>query len=60
MKNSAAGAHPVFVEAYDEAGLIVISYHKWFHEFKMMNLTSKLGKVAEGGKYVKTWNWKHY
>ena len=59
LKKSAAEAHRLLVEAYDDAALSERSCHEWFQKFK--NGEFDIGdKETEGRKYTKTRNWKHY
>ena len=61
LKKSAAEAHRLLVEVYDDAALsereVVVSA---FKSLKTVNLTSKTKNVVEGRKCTKTRNWKHY
>ena len=59
LKKSAAEAHRLLVEAYDDAALSERSC-EWFKSLKTVKLTSKTKNVAEGRKCTKTRNWKHY
>jgi len=61
LKKSPAEAHRLLVEAYGDAALSERRCREWFQKFKNgERLTSKTKTVAEGRKYTKTRNWKHY
>ena len=61
LKKSAAEAHRLLVEAYDDTALSERSCREWFQKFKNGEFdVSKTKNVAESRKCTKTRNWKHY
>ena len=59
LKNSAAEAHRLLVEAYGEAALSERSCREWFQKFKNGEFDVEDKNLAEGRKCTKTRNLNH-
>jgi len=60
MKKSAAEAHLMLSNTYDEAAISERTCREWFQRFKNSDFDVKDGIAVEERRFSKMQNWRHY